>query len=316
MSGTPSGRDRAELLRARARAFAAIRRFFAEREFVEVDTPLVVHSPGLDLHVEAHPVPGLGWLITSPEYAMKRLLAEGLERILQLGHVFRRDEQGRHHEPEFTLLEWYRMHAGSEDLIVDTEALIEELAEELLGAPTLRVAGGEGEAPLEIDLRPPFARLRVDEALRRFAGVALEDLLSDEERFYRVWIEAVEPRLRELGAVFITHFPASMASLARLLPDEPAFADRFELYLAGIEICNGFGELVDPLEQRARLERDRLRRETLGLPAYPIDERFLAALESGIPPSGGNALGVDRLLMLFFGASTVGEVMAFDSECR
>lgn len=293
----------------------AIRAFFAERDFIEVDTPLAVRSPGLDLHIEAHAVPSLGWLITSPEYAMKRLLAEGLERIFQLGHVFRRDEHGQHHEPEFCMLEWYRANAGSEEMITDTEALVETLALELRGSRSLDVVDTDGSSRT-IDVQPPFARLRVDEALRRFAAVELDAVLPDEERFYRLWIDAVEPALKELGAVFITHWPASMASLARLHPDEPAFADRFELYLGGVEICNGFGELVDPIEQRARLRRDAELRRQAGLEAYPIDERFLAALQAGIPPSGGNALGVDRLLMLLLGASTVGDVMPFDHERR
>ena len=304
------------LLAQRARILRATRRFFDERDFLEVETPLAVPSPGLDLHLAAFGVEDLGaddaegtarWLITSPEYQMKRLLAGGLTRIYQLARCFRRGERGAHHEPEFTMLEWYRGLAGSDDIMRDTEELVAAVARDVHGATTIP---GRGRP---IDVAPPWERLRVEDAFARFAGVRLSDVLPDEERFFRILVDRIEPALGHPKPVFLTHWPASMASLARLWPDDPRWADRVEAYVDGLEICNGFGELVEQIEQRARLERDRDARRAQELPDYPIDERFLAALEEGLPPSGGNALGVDRLVMLMTGASTIEDVLAIPS---
>jgi lysyl-tRNA synthetase class 2 len=299
------------LLDQRARIFRATRRFFDERAFLEVDTPLSVPSPGLDLHLCAFGVEGPGaprWLITSPEYQMKRLLAGGLTRIYQLARCSRRDERGAHHEPEFTMLEWYRGFAGSDEIMRDTEELVAAVATELHGSTVIPARGRP------VDVSPPWPRLTVEDAFADLAGVALDDVLPDEERFFRVLVERIEPRLGHPKPVFLTRWPASMASLARLCPDDARFADRVEGYVDGLELCNGFGELVDPVEQRARLERDRDARRARGLAEHPIDERFLAALEEGLPPSGGNALGLDRLVMLLTGAPTIEDVLAIPSE--
>jgi lysyl-tRNA synthetase class 2 len=153
--------------------------------------------------------------------------------------------------------------------------------------------------------------MTVAEAFRRIAGIALDDVLPDEERFFRILVERIEPGLGYPRPVFLTHWPASMASLARLVPTDPRWADRVEAYVDGVELSNGFGELIDPEEQRARLLRDRDERRRTGRDDYPIDERFLAALEEGLPPSGGNALGLDRLVMLVTGASSIADVLAF-----
>lgn len=295
-----------DLLRARAQVLRAIRSFLDEAGFVEVETPLAVPCPGLDVHLAALEVRGLGqprWLATSPEYQMKRLLVAGLPRIYQIAKCFRRGELGAHHEPEFTMLELYRAHAGSEAIMADTEALVAAAASALNGAPHL---------PNGMSVAPPWRRLTVAEAFRTHAGVEVHEVLPDETRFFRLLIDAVEPALKASGMpTFLTHWPASMASLARLCPDDPRWADRFEGYIDGIELCNGFGELTDPVEQRARFERDQAKREELGLDVYPLDERFLAALEEGMPPSGGNAIGVDRLVMLVTGSSEIADVMAF-----
>jgi lysyl-tRNA synthetase class 2 len=296
-------------LRRRAEVLRAVRRWFDARGFLEVETPAAVPSPGLDLHLSAAGATGLAraprWLITSPEYQMKRLLAGGMGRIYQLGRCFRRGERGPLHEPEFTMLEWYRAFAGSDAIMRDTEALVAAVARAVHGGATTLPGRGR-----PVDVRPPWQRLTVAEAFERFAGVALDAVLPDEERFFRLLVERVEPELGHPKPVFLTHWPASMASLARLHPDDPRWADRVEAYVDGLELCNGFGELVDPVEQRARLERDRDARAAGGLDAYPIDERFLAALEEGLPPSGGNALGIDRLVMLVTGARHIEEVVA------
>jgi elongation factor P--(R)-beta-lysine ligase len=294
-------------LHERARLLRLVRAFFDGQAFLEVETPLVVPSPGLDVQLDAFSVQtdaGERFLVTSPEYQMKRLLAGGLERIYQVGKCFRKDESGRLHQPEFTMLEWYRAFAGVDAVMRDTEQLVLRIAQAISGTPKLHTAYGV------IDVEPPWPRITVREAFARFARVDVNAVLPDEERFYRILIEQVEPALAELGALFLCEYPASMASLARKKPGDPSVAERFEAYVGGVELCNGFGELTDPVEQRARLLADQAERRRLGKPVYPVDERFMTALEEGIPPSAGNALGLDRLLMLALGASQIEDVIA------
>jgi lysyl-tRNA synthetase class 2 len=297
--------DRAPLqtLALRAEAFGAIRRFFEARDFVEVETPAIVPSPGLDVHLFAFEVRDpagrpVGWLATSPEYQMKRLLSAGALRIFQLGRAYRAEEQGRHHEREFTMLEWYRAHATSDDVIRDTRELVaflaDTLAEDVQGPAYFKAA---------------WERITVEQALRRYAKIELDDLVQNHDRFFSTWAETVQPRLGEQRPVVVTDWPASMASLARIKPN--GMADRFEVFIRGVELCNGFGELTDPAEQRRRFKRDQAERHAAGLPVYPMDEPFLGALEQGMPESGGNALGVDRLLMLLTGADSIQAVMPF-----
>jgi elongation factor P--(R)-beta-lysine ligase len=302
-------KDRIGILRTRAAAMREIRAYFEQQRFLEVETPLAVPSPGLDLHLAAIEARGMReprFLITSPEYQMKRLLCAGLPRIYQLCRCFRRGEEGAIHEPEFTMLEWYRAGAGSNEIMRDTETLVARVTAQVTGST--RVPGRDRE----VDLCAPWDRMKVSEAFERFAGLRIEDVLPDEERFFRILVEQIEPRLGHPKPLFLTHWPASMASLARIAED--GTADRFEAYVDGVELCNGFGELTDPIEQRARLMRDRQTRMERGLDVYPIDERFLSALEEGMPPSGGNALGVDRLIMLITGAKRIGDVLAFPFE--
>jgi lysyl-tRNA synthetase class 2 len=294
-------------LKARARMLSELRGFFDARGFLEVETPLVVPSPGLDVHLDALRVETRGgerFLITSPEYQMKRLLAAGFGPIYQLAKCFRNDELGERHQPEFTMLEWYRPFAGVDEVMRDTEELVAHLALWLHGSLLLPTAFGA------VDVTPPWPRLTVREAFARFAGKRLDDLLDDEATLFEVLVTEVEPRLARLGAVMLCDYPISMASLARARPGDPAVAERFEAYVAGLELCNGFGELTAPDEQRARLMRDQAERQQRGLPVYPLDERFLAALEDGMPESGGNALGVDRLVMLLLGAAHIEDVLA------
>jgi lysyl-tRNA synthetase class 2 len=303
---------RAENLRKRADVLGAIREVFDGSGFVEVETPLVVQSPGLEVHLAAFEVVGSSaprYLSTSPEYHMKRLLAGGLPRIYQICRCFRRDEAGERHEPEFTMLEWYRAFAGAEAIMHDTEELVAHVARAVNDGSTVVVRGGRA-----IDLAPPWDRLTVAEAFERHAGVRVEDVLPDETRFFELLATRIEPALGLDRPVFLTHWPRAMASLARLHPNDPSVAERVEAFAAGIELSNGFSELVDPVEQRARLEEDDRTRATLGLPRYPIDERFLGALAEGLPPSAGNALGVDRLVMLLLGEAHIEDVVAFPSR--
>ncbi|MGB5809982.1 MAG: EF-P lysine aminoacylase EpmA [Polyangiales bacterium] len=294
------------VLESRAALLREIRRFFEARDFIEVDTPAIVPSPGLDVHLSAFEVCDpegrtVGWLATSPEYQMKRLLSAGATRIFQLGKSFRADEQGRLHEREFTMLEWYRAHATAEDVMQDTEALATHLT------PLAK-----GDSPLLRGVNERWERETVESVVRRYAGLDAEVLAVDEEAFFRVWVEKVQPRLGEDAPTFVTNWPASMASLARINDD--GTADRFEAFYRGIELCNGFGELTDATEQRRRFESDRLARHRAGKSVYPIDERFLEALEGGMPESGGNALGVDRLLMLLEGLDSIQAVMPFPAD--
>ena len=318
-------RPRLAMLQARAAALAAVRRFFAERDFVEVETPLLVPSPGLEIHLEAVAAGG-GYLITSPEYQMKRLLAAGFERIYQVCKCFRAGEHGPHHAAEFTMLEWYRGFAELDDIVRDTEALVAAVVTAITGAPVARV--GERSIPIA----PPWVRLTVREAMRRWAGVevvgdepadelaravrgagiAIADGTAWDDAFFAAFLARVEPALAALDRpVILEDWPAPLAALARAKPGDPRTALRFEAYVGGLELANAFGELTDPVEQRARFAHDQATRRARGKPVYPIDERLLAALAEGLPPSAGIALGVDRLIMLATGAATIDEVLAF-----
>ena len=290
----------------------SIRAFFDAADFLEVETPLAVPSPGLDLHLDALEVPGMGqprWLITSPEYQMKRLLCAGAPRLMQLCKCFRAGEVGARHQPEFTMLEWYRAFADADALMRDTEQLVASVAREVLGTTLLPARGDD----VALDLSPPWERLTLDDAFVRYAGVRVDEVLPDEDRFFLILSETIEPAIGRAKPTFLTRWPASMASLARLLPDAPQRADRFEAFARGLELCNGFGELTDPIEQRARLVRDQAARRALGKPVYPIDEKFLQAMEEGMPPAGGNALGADRLLMLLLGLERIDDAVAFSA---
>jgi elongation factor P--(R)-beta-lysine ligase len=300
-------------LSERARVLSTVRGFFDARGFLEVETPAMVHSPGMDLALDAFEVagsdPGPRWLITSPEYHMKRLLAEGEPRIYQIARCFRRGEFGRLHNPEFTMLEWYRKGATIFEVARDTEQLV------------AAVTGGYVRlGNRTIDVRPPLERMTVCEAFAQFAGFSRDETLfsaaDDPDRYFRAMVDLVEPALARLErGVFLVDYPATQASLARKKPGEPEVAERFELYVAGVELCNGFGELVDPIEQRSRFEQDQSHRRERGLPVYPIDECLLAAL-AFLPPSGGNALGLDRLVALSSGTTTISEVIAFIVQDR
>jgi len=304
----------AEALRRRAAIMATIRRIFERRSYLEVETATLVPSPGLDLHLDAfqvgQPANAPSYLITSPEYQMKRLLCGGLPRIFQIARCYRRGELGGRHNPEFTMLEWYRTFADIDSMMDETEQLVRSV---------LDAHGTVGESiPLlgaSCDWSAPFLRITVSEAFARFAGVEHDDMLrlatGDEERFFRILVTRVEPALAKLGKpAFLRDYPATQASLARLKPSDPSLCERFELYVGDLELCNGFGELTDAVEQRARLQRDQRERRARGKPDYPIDERFIAALSEGMPPCAGNALGIDRLVALCCGASSIADVLA------
>ena len=327
-------RRRPNLL-ARAAIVAEIRRFFAERGFVEVETPALQLSPGLEPHLTAFetalggpfhdgPVAPM-FLHSSPEFAMKKLLAAGEERIFQIARCYRNEERSPTHHPEFTMLEWYRADAAYTDLWTDCEGLLAAAAG-AAGAAHLTRAGKSADPCAQ------WTRLSVCDAFARYAGFDLAAAMEDfsdpapliaqaraigvwtgpkdswEDVFFRIFLARVEPALG-IGAPAILHdYPASMAALARLGPDR-RFAERFEVFVCGLELANGYGELTDPAEQRARFAADRALRQRLRGGAYPVDEDFLAALESGLPDCAGIALGVDRLVMLAVGAERIEDVL-------
>lgn len=314
--GQPQAAPRsAHALAQRQRAFQAIRAYFERHRFLEVSTPTFGVCPGLDPHVHSLSTVtterGVEHLMTSPELFMKRLLVSGVPRCFQLAQVFRAGERGAWHEPEFTLLEWYRAYEGQDAILADTEALVREVARSVADDPT------EAERNRELSLDAPFLRLTVREAFSIHADVAdaCELAQSHPETFEQLLVDRVEPALRSLpGPVFLTHFPAARAALARLSPDDPSTALRFELYVNGVEIANGYDELTDPIEQRQRFVLELERRRQAGEPSYPLDERFLDALSAGMPPAAGIALGVDRLLAVLLGHSGIGAFYAFPSS--
>ncbi|MES1183479.1 MAG: EF-P lysine aminoacylase EpmA [Myxococcales bacterium] len=292
----------AERLRDAARAAAATRAFFAERGFVEVSTPLRVPAPGVDFHVDAIAASGQ-YLITSPELEMKRLLVGGMPRIFQLARVARADEQGPLHAPEFTMLEWYRAFSSLSDVLDDTEALVRSVVRSLAGEDQVFVLGHR-----KVNVGKPFERITVREAFARYAGIkdAAKLAARDEDRYFELLVSRVEPALAEHPRpVFLTHYPISQAALSRPHPEDPTVAERAELYFGGVELCNAYGELTDPVEQRRRMVDEAKRRKALKRAVYPLDEPFLASLIEGMPPSAGNALGFERLVMVATNRSSI-----------
>jgi elongation factor P--(R)-beta-lysine ligase len=307
-----------EMLEARARILRAVRGWFEGQEFLEVETPARVRSPGQEVHLDAVPAGEEHWLITSPEYHLKRLVAAGLPRIVQIGKCWRANESGPHHRGEFTMVEWYRANAPLEVLADDCEALLRAAA----------TAGGRD--PAALGLAAPFARTTVRELWARHAGielagdedaaalgakadaagVALGAATAWDDIFYQVFLDRIEPRLAAAGPTFVFDWPAPLAALARPKPGDPRVVERFELYAGGLELANAFGELTDPIEQRRRFEAEARIRAARGRAVYPLDEALLAALPR-MPPTAGIALGFDRLVMLVLGARDIAEVVAF-----
>ncbi|MGA8708908.1 MAG: EF-P lysine aminoacylase EpmA [Steroidobacteraceae bacterium] len=319
MTASPSWRPTATLatLRQRAELLAAARSFFAAHAVLEVDTPALVRHAVTDRHIHSAraELPGHDaplYLHTSPEYAMKRLLAAGSGDIYQIAHVFRGSEQGRWHNAEFTLIEWYRCGFSLRDLMLEVAALALRLLGQPADTPVQYLRYAEAlQHQLALDpLVASDSELR-DLAIARRLDADLARRCDRDELLDWLMASVVGPRLGLEGPCFVHHYPASQAALARLDPLDPRVALRFELYYRGVELANGFEELADAVQQRARFELDRRRRLAAGLPAPDVDEALLAALEAGLPPVSGVALGFDRLLMLRLGASAIGQVLPF-----
>ena len=283
-----------DALKVRASVLRQIRAFFDARGFIEVETPVRIAAPAPEPHIDCPAVVSAGrstFLRASPELQMKKLLAAGMDRIYQIGPCFRDGERGRRHNPEFTMLEWYRANANYLDILAD----MEELVSGILG----KVLDNSDRACTK------FARLTVRDAYRRWAGW---DPFTDwnADRFDEDMATKIEPNLPQ-GPVFLMDYPVQAASLAKVKSN---VAERWELYVSGMELANAFTELTDADEQRRRFEEARAARRQLGEADYPIDEEFLASLVR-MPPAGGVALGVDRLVMLVCSAEDIHVVRGF-----
>ena len=289
----------------RAQIIQTIRRFFIGNGYLEIETPIRIPAPAPEAHIEA--VESGDWFLqTSPELCMKRLLAAGVPRIFQICKCFRHGERGRLHLPEMTLLEWYRIDSNYEDIMDECEALIAAVARKIDSEDILSYQGQE------IELTPPWPRISVSDAFKKFGPISVEKAL-EQDRFDDIMVTEIEPNLGQIQPVFLYDYPASRGALARLKPEDSRYAERFELYIGGLEICNAFSELADPVEQRERFEREQNHRCESGKTVYPMPAKFLSALED-LPEAAGNALGIDRLLMLLADAKQIDEIVAFTPE--
>ena len=323
-------------LEQRGRILGAVRGFFAAHGYVEVGTPALQVSPGLEPHLRAfktlfhdpHDRAAQRYLHTSPEFAMKKLLVAGMPRIWQLAHVFRDGERSAIHHPEFTMLEWYRLGATYRDLMDECTALI-RTCQDAADAQAFTWRGHTADA-----LRP-WQRLSVAEAFEEHCSIDLlatapDPLAPDLERlaaaaahlgiaphpgddwealYFRIFLERIEPVLGRGVPTILYDYPLSMAALSRRSPADPRLAERFEVYVCGLELANAFGELTGAAEQRRRFGADQAEKQALYGETYPIDEDFLAALEHGLPECAGVALGFDRLVMLATGAEDIEDVL-------
>jgi lysyl-tRNA synthetase class 2 len=312
-----------ESLRERARILQRIRAFFDQYEIVEVDTPLISQSGTPDPHLQSFTTyyladpsiePLLRYLHTSPEFPMKRLLAAQMGSIFQICKVFRQGERGRVHNPEFTMLEWYRPGFSFQQLIDEVLTLFTHV----VGAYQHLLA------PEQITYQQLFLKymhidplIADDEVLKNMAqqkGAEIHSTMSRNDWLDLLMSLYIEPELGKDRATCVTHYPADQAALARIDPANPAVAERFELYYQGVELANGFTELTDAREQRKRFEHENMLRKQSGLAEIHLDEHFLHALESGMPQSSGVAIGIDRLVMVALGKQSLDQVMAFPIE--
>ena len=311
-------------LQARAAILAALRQWFADQGFVEVETPILQVAPGAEVHLAGFATEwktpdgrgSLRWLHSSPEFAMKKLLAGGVPRLFQFARVFRNAEGSALHHPEFTMLEWYRAGAGYETIMEDCAELLAATGAQQLSwqdkscdpraAPERLTVAEAFDRHAGVDL---LATVGDAAALSRLSGVKRHDGDSWDDVFFRIMFEKIEPHLGVGRPTILSEYPISMAALARAKPDDGRVAERFELYACGVELANAFGELTDAAVQRARLKADMDEKERLYGVRWPVDEDFLAALEHGLPDCAGIALGFDRLVMLASGAEHIEDVL-------
>lgn len=296
---------KADALRLRALLIQNIRLFFCKLGFLEVETPVRIPAPAPEENIQAFPS-GDWFLQTSPELAMKRLLAAGYPRIFQISKCFRAGERGTLHLPEFTMLEWYVTGFDYLKLMRQCREMIVAVARDT------GLAEGISRQNKKIRVNGPWKKMTVEEAFRKYSPASLADALQ-KDQFDEIMVEYIEPNLGFKQPTFLFDYPSSLAALAKLKDKNRLVAERFELYIAGVEIANGFSELTDAREQRRRFEKARKLRASLGYDDYPLPEKFLASLDK-LPACAGIALGVDRLAMLFADAACLDDVVPFPPE--
>jgi lysyl-tRNA synthetase class 2 len=296
---------KAQALNLRAKLIQSIRHFFIQQDFLEVETPLRLPAPAPEEHIEA--ISSGDWFLqTSPELCMKRLLAANFPRIFQISKCFRAAERGSKHLPEFTLLEWYVAQFDYNQLMDQCEAMLIRAFKDM--GHTQNITWQD----TKISLASPWERLRVADAFSRYTPISLQDALH-EDKFDEIMVEYIEPRLGIDRPTFIYDYPAKLAALAKIKKIDSTVAERFELYIGGLELANGFSELTDTREQRQRFEKAQAARAAKNWARYSMPEKFLTALQT-LPESAGIALGIDRLAMILADTATIDEVVTFTPE--
>lgn len=324
--------ERIKAIEVRRNVEDGIKTFFEEKGFLNVKTPTLVKSPGMETHIKPYQLQTGEFIPTSPEFAMKKLLVGGLEKIFQICPAFRYEPLSKQHHPEFTILEWYRAYSGYEEIMQDMEELLEYLAIKITDSSTIKYNGQE------ISLKTPWPRLKVRDLFLDYVGIDLVECNTSEklapelkrlglsasetenwdDLYFKVWLNFIENSLPKDRAVFVYRYPPSQSALSVIDRDADgsAWARRFEPYAGGLELGNAFEELTDPVEQRKRFVEDMNLREKIygtSFPKNPIDEDFIDALEEGMPPSGGIAVGVDRLVMLLADQSDIDKTLWLQS---
>lgn len=298
-------KGRTQSLWLRARMIQAMREFFIEKNYLEIETPHLIPAPAPEVHITAIRA-GNRYLHTSPELCMKRLLSAGYPRIFQFSKCFRGYERGNLHLPEFTLLEWYRTGIDYKALMEECEALFLYVSKKIGLGKKINYQGAE------IDLQSPWERISVSQAFDRYASLSLKTALKSK-RFDELMVKEIEQNLGVTRPTILYDYPASLAALARLSKDTQGFAERFEVFLAGVELANGFSELTDAQEQRSRFEDEQQKMYDQGKQIYPMPEFFLKSLEH-MPEAAGIALGVDRVSMIFANRPKIDDVVTFTPE--
>ncbi len=296
--------NRRKNLETRAQIIQVIRKFFIDQNYLEVETPIRIPAPAPEAFIDAEGS-GSWFLQTSPELCMKRLLAAGFTKIFQICKCFRKNERGRKHIPELTMLEWYTVGQNYLNMMDQCEQLILYILNEFGYGNSLDYQG------VQINFKTPWSRLSVSDAFDHYASIPLNTALM-KNCFEEVMVDEIEPHLGP-DPIFLYDYPAGLAALARLKPDDPLLAERFELYIGGLELCNAFSELTDPVEQRRRFITAQDQRKKMKKSIYPMPDNFINCLHD-MPAATGNALGVDRLVMLFADSSNIDEVVFFTPE--
>jgi lysyl-tRNA synthetase class 2 len=289
----------------RAKIFQAVRQFFVEHDYLEVDTPNIIPAPAPEAHIEAINA-GEGFLHTSPELCMKRLLSAGHQKIFQICRCYREGERGDLHLPEFTMLEWYRTGIDYTDLMTECETMIRFVTSEIRADKKIKHKG------VLINLEQPWDRITVKKAFSIYTQFTMKEAV-ETDLFNELMATEIEPSLAKDRPVFLYDYPAGLASLSRIKKDDPEVAERFELYIGGLELANAFTELTDPGEQKNRFNRENTLRKSLMKKTYPSPDRFLQDLEH-MPPAAGIALGLDRLVLLYSGDRKIDHVVSFTPE--